>query len=30
VKIRWLRRTDIDIDIEEAFDWLAERNLNAA
>ncbi len=28
MKIRWLKRTELDI--EEAFDWLAERNLTAA
>ena len=28
MRIRWLKRTDLDL--EEAFDWLAERNLVAA
>ena len=28
MKIRWLKRTSIDL--EEAFDWLAERDMRAA
>lgn len=28
MRIRWLKRTDLDV--EEAFDWLAEHNLTAA